>query len=259
MRKILLILVLALSIFLCYTTVVNGIEIGDTFEVANYKQVEVASKEIDTLISQLVNINDMEYKSKQSNLQTAIKSYQDAKEEYETMAEMMNAANAENEADVDMSMVDIYDVDFLWTVIGNYGTEEGIALKFDVAKSASSVLDSNEYTMCDLKFTVSGDYIPITEFIYHIEEDSKLGFEISDFKMAKGGENLQATFTIRNVPVNNKNLTELQTSVDSISSDSNTTDSNTSISDATQNTLEQAGSSLGGGHRIDNSNTNTVN
>ena len=128
MRKILLILVLALSIFLCYTTVVNGLEIGDTFEVANYKQVEVASKEIDTLISQLVNINDMEYKSKQSNLQTAIKSYQDAKEEYETMAEMMNAANAENEADVDMSMVDIYDVDFLWTVIGNYGSVDGIAL-----------------------------------------------------------------------------------------------------------------------------------
>ena len=79
------------------------------------------------------------------------------------------------------------------------------------------------------------------------------------FLISKGGENLQATFTIRNVPVNNKNLTELQTSVDSISSDSNTTDSNTSISDATQNTLEQAGSSLGGGHRIDNSNTNTVN
>lgn len=256
MRKILLILVLALSIFLCYTTVVNGLEVGDTFKVSNYKEVEAASKDIDTLISQLVNVNDMEYKSKQSNLQTAIKSYQDAKEEYETMAEMMKAAASEEEQNSDISMVDIYDVDFLWTVIGNYGTEEGIALKFDVAKSATSSLDSSEYTMCDLKFTVSGDYIPITEFIYHIEEDSKLGFEISDFKMAKGGQNLQATFTIKNVPINNKNLTELQTSVDSISSsDTNTTDSNTSISDATQNALEQTGSSLGGGHKLDSSNT----
>lgn len=252
MRRVLIILVLALSIFLCYTTVVNGLEIGDTFKISNYEEVQVASKEIDTLISQLVNLNDMEYKEKQTELQTAIKSYKDTKEEYETMAEMMEAASGAE--DIDVSMVDIYDVDFLWTVIGNYGTEEGIALKFDVTRSASSSLSSNEYTMCDLKFTVSGDYIPITEFIYHIEEDSKLGFEISDFKMSKGGQNLQATFTIKNVPINNKNLTELQSSVDSISTstDTNTTDNtSSSISDATQNALEQTGNSLGGGRKLD--------
>ena len=30
---------------------------------------------------------------------------------------------------------DIYDVDFLWTIVGNYATEEGINLKFDICRS----------------------------------------------------------------------------------------------------------------------------
>ena len=90
-----------------------------------------------------------------------------------------------------------------------------LTIKFDVARSTNSMLGSQSYIMCDLKFTVSGDYIPITDFIYDLEDDNKLGFEISDFSLAKGGDNLQATFTVKNVPINNKNLTEITNSVSS--------------------------------------------
>lgn len=255
MRKIILVVILALTIFLCYTTVVNGVKIGDSFSISNFEQIENSSKTVDTLISQLVNINDIEFKSQKSNLTSAIKSYQDAKEEYEDMAAVLNAV----EEDVDVSMVDIYDVDFLWTVIGNYATEEGIKLKFDVARSMTSNLTSNEYTMCDLKFTITGDYIALTEFIYDIEDDSKLGFEISNFEIAKGGDNLQATFTVKNVPINSENLTELQSSVETTTTDTN---SNT-ISENTGNTLESVGNSLGGGRLRDSNTTsdttNTIN
>lgn len=235
MRKIILIVILAVSIFLCYTVVSNGVELGQTFKISNFKEVEDASKQVDTLISQLVNVNNIEYKSKQSSLETAIKAYKDAKEEYEDMASIIESADDE----VDVSMVDIYDVDFLWTVIGNYGTEEGIALKFDVAQSTSATASSADYTMCDLKFTVSGDYIPITEFIYHLEDDNKLGFEISNFEMAKGGNNLQATFTVKGVPINNANLTELQTSVEpttTTDSNGNTVNTNTATTTTTDTT-----------------------
>lgn len=240
MRKIILIVILALSIFLCYTVVSNGVELGENFKISNFKEVENASKQVDTLISQLVNVNDIEYKSKQSSLETAIKAYKDAKEEYEDMASIIESADDE----VDVSMVDIYDVDFLWTVIGNYGTEEGIALKFDVTQSTSATSSSTDYTMCDLKFTVSGDYIPITEFIYHLEDDNKLGFEISNFEMAKGGNNLQATFTVKGVPINNANLTELQTSVETTTTTDatgNTVDTNTTTTADTTSTSNTMG------------------
>lgn len=259
MRKIILVVILALSIFLCYTTVVNGADIGETLSIPNFEEVETSSKSVDTLISQLVNLNDIEYKNKQKSLETAKKSYQDAKEEYEEMVSVLETV----EEDVDISMVDIYDVDFLWTVIGNYGTEEGISLKFDVSKSAISTISAGDYQMCDLKFTISGDYIALTEFIYDIEDDSKLGFEISNFEIAKGGDNLQATFTVKNVPINSENLTELQTSVETSTTDSentvntntttaatNTTNTtNTTVSSTTNDTMENTNTSS----------TNTVN
>lgn len=236
MRKVIILVILALSIFLCYTMVANGLEIGESLAISNYEDVEASSKEIDTLISQLVNLNDIEYKTKQETLEKAIESYKDAKEEYEEMEAVIEAANNQ---EVEVSLVDIYDVDFLWTIIGNYGTEEGISLKFDVTRSASSSLISDEYTMCDLKFTISGDYIALTDFIYDIEEDSKLGFEISDFEIARGGENLQATFTVKEVPINNENLTELQTSVDtgaSIVDNTNTVNNTVTNNSTTSNT-----------------------
>ncbi len=250
MRKIILVVILALTIFLCYTTVVDGISFGKSFSISNFEQIENSSKTVDTLIGQLANINRVEFKNQESNLAGAIKSYQNAKKEYEDMAAVLNTV----EEDVDISMVDIYDVDFLWTVIGNYATEEGIKLKFDVARSMTSSLTSSEYTMCDLKFTITGDYIALTEFIYDIEDDSKLGFEISNFEIAKGGDNLQATFTVKNVPINSANLTELQSSVETT-----TTDTNTNTAESIGNTLQSVGDTLGGGGLRDTNTTNTVN
>ena len=181
------------------------------------------------MISQLVNINDIQFENSKKSLTSAIKNYKNTKEEYEALAE---SVKTNDEEAVDISLVDTYDVDFLWTAIGNYGTEEGISLKFNITKSTSSLIDTVAYTICDLKFTVSGDYIPITDFIYDLEDDNKLGFEISDFALVKGGDNLQATFTVKNVPINNKNLTEITTFVTpSISADEN------SVSDVT-NTVD---------------------
>jgi len=63
-----------------------------------------------------------------------------------------------------------------------------------------------------LNFTVTGDYIPITNFIYNLEDDETLNFEISDFMLEKGGENLQSIFVVKNVPINSKNLSAIPVS-----------------------------------------------
>ena len=56
MRKVLIFIVLAIALFLCYSVVSNGLTIGE-FHISNYEQVGVASKKVDTLISQLANLN----------------------------------------------------------------------------------------------------------------------------------------------------------------------------------------------------------
>lgn len=222
MRKVVILFVLLILIYFCYETIDTGIDWGTNFYIANYEEVESSSRKLDTLISQLVNINDIQFPAKKEKLNSAIEEYEHTKEEYEELKAIVDQNSAQ-----DISLVDIYDVDFLWTIVGNYGTEEGINLKFDVVRSSTSSISTEEYTMCDLKFTVSGDYIPITDFIYDLEDDSKLGFEISSFAMAKGDENLQATFTVRNVPINNENLTELSTTAEMFATDVQTQGSTT--------------------------------
>ena len=65
--------------------------------------------------------------------------------------------------------------------------------------------------MCDLSFTVTGEYIALTDFVYSMENDEKLNFEISNFVLEKGGENLQATFVVKEVPINSSNLSTVPT------------------------------------------------
>ena len=227
MRKLVVLLLCVTLGWGAYYTVSEGFNIGSNFSVANYKAISSASGEVDTLIDELSDINDVQFAQRKSTLDSTIKKYKDTKEEYEELVETLNTEDTQ-----DISLVDTYDVDFLWTIIGNYGTEEGISLKFDISKSPSTILDTQNYTLCNLNFTVSGNYIPITDFIYDLEDDSKLGFEISDFSLSKGGDNLQATFVVKNVPINNKNLTEITTSVTSNTDTDNdgkeTTTTNTS-------------------------------
>lgn len=258
MRKVLICLVLIIALFLCYSVVSNGLTIG-SIKIANYDQVGAASKEVDTLISQLVNLNGSALDAKKKEIQSAIAKYGSEKEQYESMKEVMNTSL--QEAEQEMTMVDMYDIDFLWTIIGNYATEEGVNLKMDLMKSILFAdLEVTEYTMCDMKFTLTGDYIAITELIYDIEDDDRLGFEISNFEMTKGGENLIATFTVKGVPVNNRTLSTIQTSIDSSSqesTDGNTTTSN-SISEATGDALQKTGASLSSG-KLRETNTTTAN
>lgn len=257
MRKIVILLVCVILTCLAYQTVASGFNLGTVFSIPGYEKVAQSSKEIDSLIEELTDINDVKFAQSKNSLTTALKKYKDTKEEYESLADTIEA-NAEDDGPT-MSLVDTYDIDFLWTTIGNYGTEEGISLKFNVVKSVGSFFSTSSYTMCDLKFTVSGNYIPITDFIYDLEDDNKLGFEISDFSIKKGGDNLQATFTVKNVPINNRNLLEITTmvspdmSVDAygnpISSGNTSTNTNTTTTSANTNTV----------NTNTTSNTNTIN
>ena len=53
-----------------------------------------------------------------------------------------------------------------------------------------------------MDFTVIGAYAQIEEFITHIEDDSKLGYKIENFKMVPSDEEkVQATFICRNIKI----------------------------------------------------------
>lgn len=210
MRKYLLILVLIFICIVCFSLMTFGLKFGDFNLISSFKDVTAISTEKEQLVTELKAKNSTEFMTKNAALTTAVQEYKNKKSQYEQLVQ----AGQITDSDIYNSM-DLYEVDFLWATIGNYATENNLTLQFDITKSTSIAAVSADYAMCDLNFTVTGEYIAITDFLYDIENNDKLGFEISNFVMEKGGENLQATFVVKGVPINNRSLSSVPTTTTS--------------------------------------------
>ena len=237
MRKIVFLLIMVLAIVGCYIVSVEGVK-SNLIQIASYDEVKAANKQLDTQISELNRKNTTEYESKRTALTTAVINYKDKKEKYEALAPTVQETEEQEPEETTTSNTKPYDVDFLWTIVGNYATETGISIDFTFVKSTTASTSSSDYfTMSDINFTVSGTYNSIIEFIYDIEDDDRLGFEIKNFKMSKGGSGVQATFSAIGVPINNENLTTLTTQSTTDSTNTaltgNTTTDNTVAGDTT--------------------------
>lgn len=203
MRKIILAIILIISCVICFGVICYGFEIGPV-KVNGYSTVASLSAKKTELLAKLNEKNVTEFNAKKDNLQKVVDDYNTKKAEYDRLVQ---------EGKIDNNSIhntlDLYEIGYLWTKIGNYATKEDVELQIDLTKSATSTSISTEYIMCDLTFNVTGEYIAITDFLFDLEGDDSLRFEINDFVMQKGGQNLQATFIVKNVPIDSKTLSSV--------------------------------------------------
>lgn len=203
MRKIILAIILIISCVICFGVICYGFEIGPV-KVNGYSTVASLSAKKTELLAKLNEKNVTEFNAKKDNLQKVVDDYNTKKTEYDRLVQ---------EGKIDNNSIhntlDLYEIDYLWTKIGNYATKEDVELQIDLTKSATSTSISTEYIMCDLTFNVTGEYIAITDFLFDLEGDDSLRFEINDFVMQKGGKNLQATFIVKNVPIDSQTLSSV--------------------------------------------------
>lgn len=240
-RKITLSIILILLMIVCYEVTFGNNE-AIRKVVPSVSQLSKASEELNKASAILESKTTTEYEAKRKQLATSITNYNTSKEEYDEIVPTTAGDNmlgiAENE------LKDIYDVSFLWTIIGNFATEEGVAIDMVVQKnttSASAIRNSatSDYVVCDLKFTLTGKYINLTDFIFDLEDDDRLGFEINDFDMQKSGEDLQVTLTVKEVKINGADLIDtpvIPQNEDNHSSDTQTVNSNTTNTSKATNT-----------------------
>ena len=201
MRKYLLILILIISALVCLLLMSFGLGV-----IPSFAEVEQVRFEKQQVLGELNYKNSTEFTAKKAALNSAAEEFKNKKNQYDSLVKDGKITDS----DLYDSM-ELYDIDFLWTIIGNYATQKDVTLQFDVSKSATSAAISSQYVMCDLSFTVTGEYIALTDFVYSMENDEKLNFEISNFVLEKGGENLQATFVVKEVPINSSNLSTVPT------------------------------------------------
>ena len=201
MRKYLLILILIITALVCLLLMSFGLGV-----IPSFAEVEQVRFEKQQVLGELNYKNSTEFTAKKAALNSAAEEYKNKKNQYDSLVKDGKITDS----DLYDSM-ELYDIDFLWTIIGNYATQKDVTLQFDVSKSATSAAISSQYVMCDLSFTVTGEYIALTDFVYSMENYEKLNFEISNFVQEKAGENLQATFVVKEVPLNSSNLSTVPT------------------------------------------------
>lgn len=188
MRKILISVLVCLLLIGSAFFMVNGIS---RFNIQGIKGLDEENNKVEKKISDLSNVISVTYTNTESNLKRTANTLQDSKTEYENQAALSNSQNPSY-----VSKLETYDIDYLWTKLGNYAKDENVVIKIELVSSGSS---TNLY---NLNFTTTGEYVSITDFIYDIENDSKLGFKIDEFKMGVSSENsLTATFSCKEIPI----------------------------------------------------------
>lgn len=220
MRKILIGILTILLIVMAVLVITKGLTIGN-FKILSVKQIIEGNDKLTAEISETEKLIRSNYPTELETLDSTVSSLLAAKEEYQDLADVSTKSEI-NKA----TTVETYTVEFLWTRLGRHATAEGVYLSYTPTNNS-------------IKLTVSGDYIPILSFVSAIENDSKLGFRIENFKLIPGGNNLQATFETRNINIKTEGVnTAVQSTTITESAPTNTTDTNTQNTNSTTETTQ---------------------
>lgn len=227
MKKLLILILIALLSVLAIFIVINGLKIGST-EILGVTGIQEKNLEVDTRIQEAIRLAEKDFVRAKDEVQTSTKKLESEKKNYEEITMISNEGDVEN-----ATQLEKYELETLWVRLGNHATAEGTILKLDIAKGSDSGTDSY-----DLRFQATGSYISITDFISAIENDDKLGFKIEQFRLTPSSttNNLEANFICRNISIKDVKqvssvITEEEQNVDG--TQNNTTNTNTTRTNTT--------------------------
>lgn len=228
MRKILIAIVCILILSLTIFIIIEGISFGNV-NVNGYIKINEINDELDNNIELINKIKETEYIEQERILEKEVKTLSSIRDEYLAKVEAARAKGAKGSK----IQIEIYELDFIWARVGNYASDLDLEIKLDVFPGTEEKA-LNDFKLYNLHFSVSGEYIDIVRFIYKIEGDNALSAQLSDFNMkpaevvkkveaAKNAEQktngntqtaereitgIVAEFTLKNVPLNYKNIIE---------------------------------------------------
>ena len=240
MKKLLILILIALVLALTIFTIINGISIGN-FSILGIKQIQNKNAELEENVTEATRLASSTFPSKVSELNASMKKLNEEKASYDEMVAVSDTGDVQT-----ASRLSNYTLDFLWTEIGTHATSEGVNIDISLTAGTGG---ENVYNM---NFTAVGSYVGISEFIRDIEDDSDLAFKIEEFSM-KAGEStsqLQATFVCKNIPI--EGISSIDTNTQ------NTTDGNTTNTNSTNSTNTNSSNSTNTTNSTNNTNTSNT-
>lgn len=173
MKKVLITILIIVLAILAYFLISKNITIFQ-WKSTSISDIKNMDSQLDAKIDEAVTISNLKYPESIETLETSIRNLKLAKKEYENKMQYVS----EN---VELGVVQVkqYKIERLWIVLQNYAKDRNVELKLEVIDTNSK----NSNNLYDLNVTLIGDYIGITDFIYDIENDDTLEFNISNFKL----------------------------------------------------------------------------
>lgn len=238
MKKLLILILIALILALSIFIVMNGLTIGK-INILGINGIRDKNAQLDKQVEQASRLAEQDYKQAVNEVESNVQELQKEKQEYQDMT----AISAEGDIQA-ANQIQRYTIDTLRVKLGNYATQEGTTLRMDVLKGTNTTEETY-----NLRLTVNGSYVGITDFVSDIENDSILGFKIENFKMQPGSNtsDLQATFMCNDIAITGVSGTSPQTTQNTNTNNTNTNNTNTNSTTNNTNTANNT------------NNTNTTN
>ena len=223
MKKLLILILITLLLILTMFIGIKGVTIGK-IEILGIQGIQAKNSELDSKIQDAAKLVEKTYAQTISEVNSNAKKLKEEKQNYQDMTAI--SSDGETQA---VNQIEKYEIETLWVKLGNHATSEGVVMKMYVTSGSSGAQDSY-----NLNFTVTGGYVQIEDFISSIENDSTLGFKIEEFKMAPSGNDLQATFVCKDIPI--KQVSSTTTVTQNTTTDgNNTANTNTAGNNTTDN------------------------
>lgn len=167
MKKILIsILIILLLVLVCFS-MIKGIGF---LRIKSINDIKSSSAKLDNDFNEARELSNKTYPSEVEELEDAIKKLKISKQDYEN-----KKINNKEESSLGSVEIKTYKIHYLWTILGNYRKDRRIqSLNLDLKTTQAE-------DVYDLQFTLLGSYTNITDFLYDIENDEELNFEIKDF------------------------------------------------------------------------------
>lgn len=180
MKKTLILIIGAIILILTILAGIRGINVGKA-SVYSIKQIKESSLYLDTKVEEANTETKQNYAQAISLTDESIKKLKNAKEEYETKVAPLTGNNG-----IGITQIEKYKIEYIWNKLGSYAKDEGIKI----------ILDFEETTISDtynIEFSLSGSYVGITNFIYHIENDDELNYKVTNFKIEPSSSSQTST------------------------------------------------------------------
>ena len=197
MKKILISVIIILLLVLSYFALVKGVSF---LQIKSINDIKNASNKLESNFNEANELSSKTYPSEVEALENAIKQLKISKQEYENKKTYNTDENSLGAIEIKT-----YKIHYLWTILGNYRKDRGVqSLTLDLVETAE-IED-----VYNLQFTLIGEYTRITDFLYDIENDEELNFDIKNFSISSSTSSTQTNTTNDEEQTNNNEQNKQQ-------------------------------------------------